>query len=129
MAVAEPPRDAILDARAKESIRARARALGFDVAGFASAEADPRDAAHLARYLAEGRHGDMAWMATTAERRADPRALWPEARSAIVLGLNYGPEGDPLAVTRRPERAAISVYARRRDYHDVMKKGLKALAR
>jgi epoxyqueuosine reductase len=113
----------------KEQIRAHALSLGFDAVGFTSAAGDPADAAHLAAYLADGRHGEMAWMARTADRRADPQALWPEARSAIVCAMNYGPAGDPLAVLAEPERAAISVYALGRDYHDVLKQRLKALAR
>jgi len=71
----------------------------------------------------------MDWMATTAQRRSDPRALWPQARSIIMLGMNYGPDGDPLAILRRRERAAISVYAQGDDYHDIIKPRLKALAR
>ena len=112
----------------KEAIRARALECGFDVVGFARAEANPEDARNLRRYLAEGRHGDMAWMARTAERRADPKALWPDARSVICLGVNYGPAEDPRGVHGEPERGAISVYARGRDYHDVLKKRLKAFA-
>ena len=112
----------------KEAIRARALECGFDVVGFARAEANPEDARNLRRYLAEGRHGDMAWMARTAERRADPKALWPEARSIICLGVNYGPAEDPRSVHGEPERGAISVYARGRDYHDLLKKRLKAFA-
>ena len=113
----------------KNSIRAKALELGFCEVGFAPAAGDPRWAADLAGYVAEGRHGDMAWMAETAERRASPRALWPEARSVIVLATNYAPRGDPLDLTRRPERGNISVYARNRDYHDTVKKRLKALGR
>jgi epoxyqueuosine reductase len=114
---------------AKDEIRAEAERLGFDAVGFAAAQGDADDADHLARYLAEGRHGDMAWMATTADRRADPQALWPAARSAIVVGLNYGPAEAPLAALAAAGTGAISVYARGRDYHDVMKKRLKALGR
>jgi len=113
----------------KESIRLKALELGFSEVGFAAAAADPTWGENLAGYLAEGRHGEMAWMAETAARRADPRVLWPEARSVIVLGTNYAPAGDPLAVTRRPDRGGISVYARNRDYHDTVKKRLKALGR
>ncbi len=113
----------------KEAIRAKALALGFDVAGFCSAETDDRDARHLASYLAQGRHGDMDWMERNADRRAAPTVLWPEARSIVVLGLNYGPRGDPLAPHDRPTRGAISVYAQGRDYHDIVKRRLKALGR
>jgi epoxyqueuosine reductase len=83
---------------------------------------------NLAAWLAEGAHGDMAWMAETFARRADPRILWPDVRSAVMLAMNYGPDDDPLAATRRPEVGAISVYARHRDYHDVVKGRLKTLA-
>ena len=79
----------------KQVIRARAVELGFDAVGFTRVEADPDDAEHLRQYLAEGRHADMEWMARTAERRADPKALWPEARSVICLGVNYGPAENP----------------------------------
>ena len=82
----------------------------------------------LQAWLAAGHHGSMDWMADTAERRADPRALWPEVRSIVMLGLNYGPDVDPLAALARPDRGAISVYARARDYHDVLKGKLKELA-
>ena len=80
------------------------------------------------QFLAEGRQGDMAWLAGTAERRKAPRALWPEARSVILLGLNYGRPGDPLAILQQPSRGAISIYAQGADYHDVLKAKLKPLA-
>jgi epoxyqueuosine reductase len=115
-------------AELKEVIRGRAFEFGFDVVGFARAEADLEDARHLQQYLAEGRHGDMDWMARTAERRADPKALWPEARSVICLGVNYGPAEDPRSVHGEPERGAISAYARGLDYHDLLKKRLKSFA-
>ena len=113
----------------KAAIRARAAEFGFDTVGVTSAEGSRDDAGNLARYLEEGRHGDMHWMARTAARRADPQALWPEARSIICLGVNYGPAEDPRAIHGEPDRGAISVYARGRDYHDVLKKRLKAYAR
>jgi epoxyqueuosine reductase len=81
----------------------------------------------LAQFLAEGAHGDMSWMADG--RRGDPRALWPAVRTIIALGLNYGPDGDPLAVLPKSDRAAISIYAQGDDYHEVVKKRLKSLAR
>ena len=86
-----------------------------------------RDA--LTHFLAEGRHGDMDWLAATAERRRDPRTLWPDVRAIVMLGVNYGPAGDPLAILAQRGRGAISVYAQGDDYHDVIKKRLKALAR
>jgi epoxyqueuosine reductase len=97
--------------------------------GIARPDAIPQAPERLKRFLADGAHGDMAWMATTAERRGDPRALWQEARSIIMLGLNYGPAVDPLAILRRRERGAISVYAQGDDYHEIIKPRLKALAR
>ena len=113
----------------EDLIRAEAQALGFDLCRFTDVEAPWPAAGRLAEYVAAGRHGEMAWMAETAERRAHPRGMWPDARCAIVLGMNYGPEGDPLAILRRPELGAISVYAQGDDYHEVIKPRLKALGR
>jgi epoxyqueuosine reductase len=112
----------------KQFIRAEALRLGFSAARISRAEAAPHLADDLSGFVSAGHHGTMEWMAETAERRADPRALWPEARSIIMLAMNYGPEGDPLAATRMPDRGNISVYARNRDYHDVIKGRLKELA-
>lgn len=110
-----------------------ATALGFDEVRVTAADAlrhAPIDAAReLDAYLAEGRHGDMDWMAKHAERRRDPLALWPEARSIVMLAMSYAPADDPLAVLAQPSRAALSVYARGKDYHEVMKSRLKQLAR
>jgi epoxyqueuosine reductase len=111
-----------------EEIRARALALGFDEARFATAELSPQTGARLREFLALGRHGTMGWLARDPDRRADPRALWPEGRSVVVCAQNYGPTGDPMATLGRPDRATISVYARHRDYHDLMKGRLKQLA-
>jgi len=83
----------------------------------------------LADFLALGLHGEMEWMAARPERRGDPRILWPDVRSIVMLGVNYGPDHDPTAILAKPERAAISVYAKGDDYHEVIKKRLKALAR
>ncbi|HEY1723755.1 MAG TPA: tRNA epoxyqueuosine(34) reductase QueG [Magnetospirillaceae bacterium] len=113
----------------KERIRAQALALGFSAVQFASAETDPKLDRDFNAYIADGRHGDMDWLARTPERRTSPQGLWPEAKSVIVLGDNYGPATDPRASLDDPTRGTISVYARSRDYHDVMKKKLKALAR
>ncbi len=112
----------------KQSIAAEARALGFDAVRFASADASSGAGEALDAFLAEGRHGDMGWLATTAERRRAPRALWPEAKSVIVLGLNYGPAADPLDILAKTSRGAISVYAQGEDYHDVLKAKLTPLA-
>jgi len=117
------------DTDPKTAIRARALELGFDAVGFTAAELGEQARANLHAYLARGHHGDMGWLADTAERREHPRALWDAARSVVVLGLNYGPAHDPLTVLELPERGAISVYAQNRDYHDLVKKRLKRLAR
>jgi epoxyqueuosine reductase len=79
-------------------------------------------------FLAAGQHGDMGWLAQRAEQRSHPQSLWPQARSVIALGLSYAPDDDPLTTLAMPERGSISVYARNRDYHDVMKGMLKHLA-
>jgi epoxyqueuosine reductase len=112
----------------KALIRDRALRLGFDAVGFCGAELGPEVRARLADFLAAGQHGDMGWLAARAEQRSQPKALWPEARSVIALGLSYAPEGDALATLARPDRGNISVYARNRDYHDVVKGRLKHLA-
>jgi epoxyqueuosine reductase len=109
-------------------IRTRARGLGFDVCGFTNVEQPWPAAARLAEFVALGRHGEMHWMATTARRRARPQAMWPAARSAVVLGLNYGPQSNPLAALERRDRGAISVYAQGDDYHGLIKGRLKTLA-
>jgi len=113
----------------RDAVRQRALALGFDAVGFARAHLAPEVRERLMRFLAEGRHGSMGWMAERAEQRAHPRVLWPEALSVIVLGLNYAPEADPLETLRQRGRATISVHARNRDYHDVLKSRLKMLGR
>ncbi len=115
-------------ADARETIRAFALSEGFDVARFAKAASPSQAAKRLHDYLKDGRHGDMAWMEANAERRGDPVALWPDAKSVLVVGLNYGPVRDPLAVLNEPERGAISVYAQGDDYHEVMKKKLRRVA-
>ncbi len=112
----------------KAALRAEALALGFDAVGFAPARTDAVTARRLQAWLDDGRHGDMAWMAASAARRARLEALWPAARTAIVVGLNYGPGGDPLAILRRRDRGAVSCYAVGDDYHDLVKARLKRLA-
>ena len=112
----------------KDLIRSLSERVGFDVCGFASATAPWPAAARLAEFVDQGRHGDMAWMAETRDRRSHPTALWPEARTAISLGMNYGPEADPLEALELRSHAAISVYAQGRDYHDLLKGRLKTLA-
>ncbi|WP_423065286.1 tRNA epoxyqueuosine(34) reductase QueG [Devosia sp. CN2-171] len=110
------------------NLRKRATSLGFSAFGVARADARPDLPGKLDTALTHHWHGDMAWMAETAERRGDPNALWPEARSVIMLGMNYGPDTDPLADLERPGIGNISVYARNRDYHDVIKGKLKEIA-
>jgi epoxyqueuosine reductase len=99
------------------------------VVGVTRPNAIPLARERLARFLADGAHGDMDWMATTAERRGDPRELMPEVRSVVMLGMNYAAGGDPLAILRKRDRGAISVYAQGDDYHEVIKPKLKAVAR
>jgi epoxyqueuosine reductase len=112
----------------KTTIAAEAKALGFNAVRFASADPVAGAGAALAQFLAEGRAGDMAWLAGTSERRKSPLALWPEARTVILLGLNYGRGGDPLAILAERSRGAISIYAQGADYHDILKAKLKQLA-
>ena len=106
-----------------------ARARGFDAIGVTRPDAVPDAKARLDRFIADGAHGDMMWLAETAERRGSPRALWPDVRAVVMLGLNYGPDEDPLAILAKRDRAAISVYAKGDDYHDLIKKRLKEIAR
>jgi epoxyqueuosine reductase len=112
----------------KERIVEKARSLGFDAVRFASADAVEGAGEALEAFIAEGRQGDMAWLARTAERRKSPDSLWPEAKSVILLGVNYGRSGDPLAILGERSRGAISIYAQGADYHDVLKAKLKPLA-
>ena len=114
---------------AKAAIREKARALGFDAVGFAPAALAQEARDNLATYLGQGLHGDMGWLADKADRRGDPQTLWPDARSVIVLGMNYGSTDVPNAHLGRAETGVVSVYARGRDYHDVVKSRLKQLAR
>jgi epoxyqueuosine reductase len=109
-------------------LRARAKTLGFEAFGITAATARPDLPEKLAAALEAGWHGDMDWMAETRERRGSPGALWPEARSVVMLGVNYGPTGDPLETLALKDRGTISVYARNRDYHELIKGRLKELA-
>ena len=111
----------------RDPIRLRAADLGFDVCRFTGIGASWPATARLQAFLQAGRHGDMEWMAATAERRGHPLALWPQARSAVVLGLNYGPETNPLDGLALRDRGLLSVYARGDDYHEVLKGRLKQL--
>ncbi|EFL88426.1 tRNA epoxyqueuosine(34) reductase QueG [Ahrensia sp. R2A130] len=112
----------------RANLEADANELGFESIGITTPDAIPEAAERLARALKDGHHATMGWMEETAERRGSPTALWPDVQSVIVLAMNYGPEFDPLTVLDEPERGAISVYARHRDYHDVMKGKVKTLA-
>ena len=120
--------DAADPAHAAARIRDHALSLGFDAVGFAPAHLGAEIRAQLAAFLAAGRHGDMGWMAERTEQRSHPQSLWPEASTVIALGLSYAPAGDPLATLARPDRGNISVYARHRDYHDVIRGKLMHLA-
>jgi epoxyqueuosine reductase len=108
-------------------VEARAEKLGFDALGVARADAVPELPGRLAAWLGEGRHGTMAWMDERRPERADPRGLWPEVRSVVMLGVAAPPDGDPLAAVARRDRAALATYAKRRDYHEVIKGRLKEL--
>ena len=116
-------------AELKTALGREAGGLGFDCVGVTEPGAIAEAAKHFREFLDAGAHGDMAWLAADPERRADPRALWPAVRSVIMLGLNYGPDEDPLTLLESRTRGAISVYAQGDDYHDLIKKRLKALAR
>lgn len=111
----------------REAIRDRALSLGFDAVGFARAELGAEARERLAEFLRQGRHGDMGWMDDRADQRAHPQSLWPEARTVIALGTSYAPAEDPRALLAHPERGIVSVYAKNRDYHDLIKGRLKTL--
>lgn len=113
----------------KADIRARALSLGFDAVGFAPAASTDAAKAGLKAFIDAGMYGDMGWMAAHAERRSDPRALWPDAKTVVVVAMSYAPAESPLERPNDPRRGEISVYARTaRDYHDVLKGRLKQLA-
>ena len=110
-----------------DQIRSRALDLGFDICGFASVRDPWPVGSRLFSFLEAGRHGEMDWMIDTATRRSHPQALWPEARSAVMLGVNYGPDQDPMAALQDTGAGAISVYAQGDDYHELIKGRLKQL--
>lgn len=112
-----------------DRLKAKAAELGFAACGITTADATPQAGARLQAWLADGAHGEMIWMETRSVERAAPRALWPEVRSVIALGMSYAPGIDPLALAGIGGRGRISVYAQGTDYHDVVKRALKALAR
>src|SRR5271155_1256709 len=106
----------------REALADEARALGFDAVGITDPAAITDVARHFRAFLDQGAHGDMDWLAASPERRMDPRVLWHGVRSVIMLGVNYGPDENPLAILQQRTRGAISVYAKGDDYHDVIKK-------
>jgi len=121
---------AAFDAAAfRARLESEARTLGFDALGITTSGAIPEAPARLKQFLDAGSHGEMGWLAALPERRSDPRMLWSGVRSIVMLGMNYGPDGDPLAILKRRKRGAISVYAQGDDYHDLIKARLKTLAR
>lgn len=113
----------------RDRLEVQAKAEGFAALGICAPDATPDSASRLAEFLAQGRHGQMGWMADRSEWRGSAAALWPQARSVIMLAELYTPETDPLAVLAHPDRAAISVYAQGKDYHDLVKRRLKRLGR
>ncbi|KAF0675917.1 tRNA epoxyqueuosine(34) reductase QueG [Profundibacterium mesophilum] len=113
----------------KDALGREAREAGFTLMGICRPDAIPEAAGRLASFVGEGRHGQMEWMAERRGWRGDPAALWPQARSVIMLAQSYTPEHDPLAVLSQRDRAAISVYAGQKDYHDIVKKALKRVGR
>lgn len=113
----------------KDAISAEAERLGFAACGFARADAADDAGLRLMRWLEAGHHGTMGWMAERSHHRVSPLALWPEARSAIALGMSYAPAIDPLALAEERSAGRISAYAQGGDYHKTVKKALKALAR
>ncbi|WP_430449906.1 tRNA epoxyqueuosine(34) reductase QueG [Rhodophyticola sp.] len=113
----------------RQALEAEAREAGFARLGICRPDAIPEAAGRLARYVAEGRHGQMGWLEERMGWRGDPTALWPEARSVIMLAEMYTPDHDPLDALNRRDRATISVYAQNRDYHDLVKRRLKRVGR
>ena len=116
------------DKALRQLIEREAQRAGFAAVAVTRPDAIPLAPARLAQFVGEGLHGSMAWMEETLERRADPSVLWPEVRSIVVLAMNYGPDHDPRSLQAMADRGAISVYARNRDYHDVIKGRLKEIA-
>lgn len=122
------PDDEKIRRRLTDFVKVEAADKGFDLCRITGPDSIPQAPARLADFLAADYHGTMDWMAETEARRADPRVLWSDVRSIVLFGMNYGPEHDPRAVLDMPDRAAISVYAQNRDYHDIIKGKLKEVA-
>lgn len=112
-----------------DELRQKASELGFSACGIAPANLAPRTGERLRAWLDDGAHGEMIWMESRASERASPRALWPAVNSVIALGMSYAPATDPLALASIGDRGRVSVYAQGGDYHDIVKRALKALAR
>src|SRR5579883_3260677 len=111
-----------------KAVKNKALELGFSAVGVCAPELPARARLRMQEFVAQGEHGDMAWMQEKASLRANPKALWPEVRSILILGHNYGPEHNPLEQLAHTSNGVISAYAQNRDYHDVMKKRMKQLA-
>jgi epoxyqueuosine reductase len=120
---------AVLNTPLKDALAREASTLGFDCIGITDPAAIGTAGKHFLRFIEAGGHGDMDWLAARPERRSDPRVLWPGVGSIIMLGVNYAPDENPLAILQQRSRGAISVYAQGDDYHDLIKKRLKAVAR
>ncbi len=117
-----------MDSKHRDKLVQKAHELGFDICRITKADLAEETGEKLEQAISKNHHGTMQWMAETLERRKHPNAMWAEAKTAILLGMNYGPETDPLKTLIMPEKATISVYARNRDYHDIIKGKLKTLA-
>src|SRR3954465_2619825 len=115
--------------RLRAALEREARALGFDCIGVTEPGTIESAGKYFLEFIASRGHGDIDWLAAQPERRVDPRGLWSDVRSVIMLGVNYGPDSDPLTILQQRTRAAVSVYAQGDDYHDLIKKRLKTLAR
>ncbi|KAA3510934.1 tRNA epoxyqueuosine(34) reductase QueG [Agrobacterium rosae] len=115
-------------AKLTDFVRSEALSLGFDLCRITAPDSIPQAPERLREFIDNGFHGTMGWMEETQERRADPKTLWGDVRSVVMFGLNYGPDEDPRGILDRPDKGAISVYARNRDYHDVIKGRLKEIA-
>ena len=113
----------------KQAIIDQAQAEGFSLCRFTDPDSIPHVPDKLSDFINAGYHGQMSWMADRQTWRTNPRALWPDAQTIIMLGESYAPEHDPTDILKHPEKGAISVYAQNRDYHDLVKKRLKRLAR
>ncbi|HEX2841491.1 tRNA epoxyqueuosine(34) reductase QueG [Hyphomicrobium sp.] len=124
----EPTGDTRSRAAIKNALGEQARALGFQTMRITRPDTIQKAGDRLLTFLADGRHGTMEWMEANADRRRDPRQLWSEARSVVMLAMSYAPETDPMEALARPLEGIVSAYAKRADYHDVMKVKLKQLA-